>query len=255
MSQRLVPQRLAALVLAILSAAVVTAVYHSSVFSHFSPIRLDVVSTELHASRGALTIALPDLSSLRGHTPVLSLRLRNWGPETKQIGLVREGFPSSRVVAPPDSTIRWNIVLSPQVVRALDVESGDSKRSLELTGDANGWSLTAGEIRNYHVRLGDRPMAVVLPRGANLYTAGAGFVPAAIAICLLALVNALARSKLQAGPLRSTGNGLALLALLVCLACLLLPRISTYKLLLSPSAFLLVAAAIVVTGPVSLVRH
>ena len=103
---------------------------------------------------------------------MLGLRLRNTRAEQRRIGLLRDGLPNARVLLPPDRTIRWEIVLSPDTVRALAAEVGDAARSLELTGDADGWALTALEIRNYHVRLGDRLMAVALPRQADIYTAG-----------------------------------------------------------------------------------
>jgi hypothetical protein len=87
-------------------------------------------------------------------------------------------------------------------------------------------------------------MAVVLPTRAGLYTTGTGFLPVAIALCFLALVNALAHSTAQRSSRRLIGNGLALTASLVCLTCLILPRISPYKVLLSPFVFVLVAAGL-----------
>ena len=62
-----------------------------------------------------------------------------------------------------------------------------------------------------------------------------------------ALVQALA-PKSQRRSLRLIGNGLALTAFLVCVTCLILPRISPYKVLLSQPAFWLVAAATLFTG-------
>ena len=170
MRQRLLFQRIAQLVVAILLAAIAAAVYRSFVFSQFVPIRVDVIGEELHSSNHAVKVTLPDLSTLRGQTAVLGLRLRNTRSEPRRIGLLRDGFPSTRVVLPPDRTIRWDIVLSPETVRALATEVGDAARTLELTGDADGWALTALEIRNYHVRMGDRLMVVVLPRRADAYT-------------------------------------------------------------------------------------
>ena len=54
--------------------------------------------------------------------------------------------------------------------------------------------------------------------------------------------------KSQRRSVRLIGNGLALTAFLVCVTCLILPRISPYKVLLSPSAFLLVAAGLFAPG-------
>ena len=208
MRQRLLFQRIAQLVVAILLAAIAAAVYRSFVFSQFAPIRVDVIGAELHSSNHAIKVTLPDLSTLRGQSAVLGLRLRNTRSEQRRIGLLRDGFPNNRVVLPPDRTIRWDIVLSPDTVRALAAEVGDAARSLELTGDADGWALTALEIRNYHVRLGDRLMAVALPRQADTYTSGTGFLPVGIALSLLALVTALG-PKSQRRSLRLIGNGLA----------------------------------------------
>lgn len=231
--------RVAALGLAIVSAALGSAVYHSSVFSRFVPIRIEVLGAELYASRPVATIALPDLSGLRGETVVLGLRLRNAGPE-KRIGVLRRGFPRNRLVLPPDGTTRWDIVLSPEAVQALET---DGPRSLELTSTAPGWTVTGVEFRNYHVRWGDRLMTAVLPRGADQYTPATGAVPVAIALWLLALANALLPRHPGKGR-RLTGHGLALTAFVVCLTCLVLPRLSPYKVLFAPPAFALVAAGL-----------
>ncbi len=94
------------------------------------------------------------------------------------------------------------------------MDVGDGRATLELTGDADGWALTALEIRNYHARMGDRLMAVVLPRRADVRTAGTGFLPVAIALCFLALVTAFG-PKSQRRSLRLIGNGLSLTAFLV----------------------------------------
>ena len=142
--------------MAILFAVLASAVYRSFVFSEFSPIRIGVVDAEQTASRRIVTIALPDLSNLRGHTAVLAFRLRNGGSEPKRIGLLGDGLPATRVVLPPNRTIRWDVVLSPEIVHALNTPAGDATRTLELTADADVWAVMAFEIRNYHV-LGRRP--------------------------------------------------------------------------------------------------
>ena len=236
-------RRIAQLVVTILLAAIPAAVYRAFVFSQFEPIRVDVVSETLHASRRIITITLPDLSPLRGQTTVIGLQVQNTRLEQRQIGLLRDGFPKNRVVLPPHRTIRWDIVLPPELVQSLDMETGDGARTLELTGDADGWALTALEIRNYHVRVGDRPTMVVLPGRADAYTTGTGFVPVTIALCFVALMHALGSTP-QRRSLRLIGHGLALTALLMCLTCLLVPELSPYKMLLSTGAFLLIAAGL-----------
>jgi hypothetical protein len=242
LSESLYFQRIAGLAVAVLLAATASAVYRSFVFSQFVPIHMDVVGAELHSSGHAIKVTLPDLSKLRDQKAVLGVHLRNTRSEQRRIGLLREGFPNDRVVLPPDRTIRWDIVLSPETVRAL-ADVGEAARSLELTGDADGWALTALEIRNYHVRVGNRLMAVVLPRESQMYASGTGLLPVGIALSFLALVQALG-PKSQRRSRRLIGRGLAVTACLVCLICLILPRVSPYKLLLSPSAFLLIAAGL-----------
>ena len=244
MRQSLLFQRIAKLVVALLLTTIAGAVYRSYVFAQFVPIRVDVIGAELHSSNHAIEVTLPDLSTLRGQRAVVGLRLRNTRSEERRIGLLREGFPNTRIVLPPERTIRWEIVLSPETVQALASDGGDAARSLELTGDADGWALTALEIRNYHVRLGgDRLMAVALPRHAGTYTTGTGILPVGLALSLLALVTALG-PKSQRRSVRAIGNGLALTAFLVCVTCLIVPRISPYKMLLSQAAFGLVAAGL-----------
>ena len=229
--------------MSILLAASIVAVYRSFVFSQFVPIRVELIDAEVHSSHHAITVTLPDLSVLRGQRAVLGLRVRNTGSEPRRIGVLRDGFPNNRVVLPPERTIRWDIVLSPETVGALAVDAGGGARALEITGDTDGWALTAFDIRNYHVRLGDRLMVVVLPRQADTYTPAAGLLPVGIAFSLLALVKILG-PKGQKRSLRLIGNGVALTAFLVCVTCLILPRISPYKLLWSRSAFSLVAAGL-----------
>ena len=136
--------------MAIVFATLASWVYHSFFFSHFEPIRIGVVDAEQTASRHVVAITLPDVSSLRGQRAVLALRLRNGGPEPKRIGLLREGFQGNRIVLPPDSEIRWDILVSPELMQILGA-AGAAARSLELTGDADVWSVTSGEIRNYRL--------------------------------------------------------------------------------------------------------
>ena len=200
----------------------------------------------VHAANHVVTGPLPDLSTLRGQRAVLDLRLRNTRSEPRRIGVLRDGFPNTRVVLPPQRTVGWDFVLSPETVVALAEGRGDAARLLELTGDADGWALTTFQIRNYHARLGDRLM-VALPRDADMYSSATGFLPVGIVLSLLALVLALG-PKPQRRSLRLIGNGLALAAFLVCVTGLILPRISPYKVLLSQPAFWLVAAGLFSPG-------
>jgi hypothetical protein len=156
---------------------------------------------------------------------------------------LRDGFPRNRVVLPSDGTVRWDVVLSPHIIRTLDSEVGAGARVVELTGDADGWALSSVELRNYHLSVGDRPMALVVPKSADAYTHAAGFLPVTIALCFLAVVIALGQASPRR-PVRLIGTAIALAAFLVCLACLVLPRFSLYKVLLSPSAFFLIGMAL-----------
>jgi hypothetical protein len=147
---------------AILFATLASWVYHSSYFTPFEPVRIGVVDAEQTASRRIVAIALPDVSSLRGQHAVLALQLRNGGPEPKRIGLLREGFQGNRIVLPPDDEIRWDMLVSPELMQVLGA-AGAAARSLELTGDADVWSVTSGEIRNYRLYWGGPLSAAVLP--------------------------------------------------------------------------------------------
>ena len=230
-----------------LLAALAAAVYHSFVVSQFVPIRIGVVDLEQTASRRIVTITLPDLSGLRGHTVVLGFQLRNGGSDPKRIGLLRDGLQGNRVVLPPNRTIRWDVVLSPELAEVLGAQAGDAPRTLDLTGNADAWAVMGLEIRNYHLRWGDRVTAVVLPASADRIGAGTGSLPVAIALGVLALVSVVL-PKSPGRSARLIGNGLALTAFLVCLTCLILPRVSPYKVLLSLPAFWLVAAGLFARG-------
>jgi hypothetical protein len=235
-------QKISKLVVAMLFAVIAAAVYHSFVVSQFEPIRVDVVSVERHSADGVVTVTLPDLSTLRGHRVVLGMGLRNTGDDERQIGLFLDGFPVNRVVLPLERTISWQIALSPGNLRALTPGVGHSPRSLELRGDGDGWTLTALDLRNYHVRL-KGGLVTVLPGRADLYRSGTALLPAAIVLSLLALVQALGPRR-QSRSRRLLGEGAALAAFLVCVICLILPRISPYKVLLSRFAFSLIVAGL-----------
>ena len=224
-------------------AALASAVYRSFVFSEFTPIRIAVVDAEQTASRRIVAIALPDLSRLAGQTPVLGFRLRNRGPEPKRIGLSGEGLPTTRVVLPPNRTINWDVVLSPEMLRALRTRAGNGQ-TIELMADADAWAVMGLEIRNYHVRWGEGPMAVALPARADGYTPANWLLPVAITLCMLAFLHALIGTTPQPRPLRLIDNAIVAIALLVCFSCLIVPRLSLYKVLLSPGAFWLIAAGL-----------
>ena len=157
--------RIAALTAASLLAALASTVYHLSGLSEFVPIRLEVVTAEQTAARHLVTVPLPDLASVRGQTAVLGFELRNGGPAVKRIGLLREGLPTFRVELPPNRDTHWTITLSPELVETLYRQAGDAARTLELTADADVWSLMRLEIRNYHAYWGG--IALLPPTGAG----------------------------------------------------------------------------------------
>lgn len=146
--------RLAAVIAASLLAALTATVYHLFGFSEFVPVHIDVITAEHTSARRLVTIPLPDLASLRGQAAVLSFDLRNGGPQATRIGLLRRGLPAFRAELPPNRDTRWVIILSPDLVETLYTQAGDAARTLELTGDADVWSLMSFEIRNYHAHWG-----------------------------------------------------------------------------------------------------
>jgi hypothetical protein len=224
-----------------LVAAAAAAVYRRFVFSQFAPSRLEISGAELHSAGHVVSVALPDLSHLRGQTAVLGVRLRNFRAEPRHIGLLVEGLPTTRIIVPPCGTTPWVVVLPPALMQTL-ADRGGAPGALEVTGDADGWAVIGIEIPNYHRRLGDR-LAVVLLGHASPDTPATGLPAVAIALALAALASAFGTR----GPrtyLQVTAWGLALTSLLVCVTCLALPLISRYQLLLSRPAFLLVVTAL-----------
>ncbi len=244
---RLVRPWIADLLVAILTAAVAAALYRTCVFSQFEPIRADVVSARLQSSGHVVSVALPDLSILRGQTAELGVRLQNTLLVPRRIGVLRAGFPPEPLVLPPSSAIGWDIVLPAEVIRALDREGGERARTLEFTGDADGWTITGVEIRNYHARVGDPLKLVVLAKGPAAHAPGTGFLPVTLLLCVLAIVNAL-EPKPARPSLRLVASALAWSAFVLSLICLLLPAFSAYRVLLSPSTFLLLAAGLFAPG-------
>ena len=163
MTHRPAVNRLAAIGLSILIAVLASGAYRAFGFSEFVPIRLEVVGTEQIAERRIITIPLPDLADVRGRSAILSFRLRNRSAEPRRIGLIHDGLPADRVDLPPNRDTDWTIVVPAELVETLYLQAGDSARTLELTGDADVWSLMAFEVRNYRVRFGERVSMAILP--------------------------------------------------------------------------------------------
>jgi hypothetical protein len=234
-------RRLLNVALAVVLAMIAAAVYRASVFSQFEPIRQEIVNTKLESARNVVTIALPDLSIVRGHTAVVGVDLQNTLLEPRRVAVGRDDVPATPVVLPAYKTVHWDIVLPPDVVRALNVPN--RSRTLELRGDADGWAVTSVELRNYHLRVGARPSIAVVPRGAGSYTPARLALPVAVGLLVVAVAIAF-EPKPQRKILRLIGNGVTFAAVVLCLACLLLPAVSRYHALLSPSVFLLLAGGL-----------
>ncbi len=229
--------------MAVALAAMASAVYRLVVSPQFVAIRVQVVASETYPTRHVVEVPLPDLSTLRGHPAVLGMHLSNTRAEPRRVGLLRDGFPASRILLSPRATVDWNLVLTSAQVEALARDAASATRPLELTGDADGWALTALDFRNYRWRWGEPLLAVGVPRQRNTPASGSSFVAVAILLSLLSLIQTLglpARKRL----LRLAGDGLTLIAVSACVACLFLPRLSLYQVLLSPLGFVLLAAGL-----------
>jgi uncharacterized membrane protein len=139
--------------------------------------------------------------------------------------------------------VRWDIVLAPEVIDALDRQPGDSARTLLLAGNDDDWAVTGFEVRNYYVEIGARPAFAVVPAGADAHTPAGAFGAVATGVFVLAIVSGLWTFS-QRRSMGLAGNGLAFVAFLVCVMCLLLARVSPYKVLLSPGAFLAIVTGL-----------
>ena len=162
------------------------------------------------------------------------MRFHNTGGGQRKLSLRLDGFPSANLVLPRGDEIDWTTVLSPGAVRAL-AGVGESTRSLEVWSDGDGWALSAFDIRNYHARAGEPPLAVVVPERAAIERPASGVLPVGIAFAVLALLTVLwPRSEFLA--VRLVGHGLAVTSSLVMAICL------------DPAASLLLQIAVVATG-------
>lgn len=146
----------------LLIAALASAIYHSLIASQYPLVRVGVVDAEQVAQRRIITVPLPDMSPFQGQRAVLAFRLRNGGAQTKRIGILREGIPAQRIVLPANRDANWDIVLSPENVEALIVAAGDVAQGLELTGDADVWSVMTFEVRTYRPSWAISPLVFFL---------------------------------------------------------------------------------------------
>ena len=181
------------------------AVYRSSVYSQFVPIRLQVVTAERASSAGALAVALPDLSVFGEQRAVVAIKLRNTGGGDRAMTVRLGSLPRVRLALPWQAEIEWATVLSSGAVRTL-AGVGDTPRALELSGDGDGWALSALDIRNYHARVGERPLAVVVPDRAVIGRPASGELAVGLALALLALLAVLL-PRLEFRAVRLVGAG------------------------------------------------
>jgi hypothetical protein len=249
-------QRRAEFVLAILLTGLAGAGARSFVFSGFVSIRIDAIGGEVHASDRHINVVVPELSAIRGHDlAVLGVRLRNARSEPRSIALSLHGLPKHRIELPADETVRWDIVLSPGIVRALTAttNAGARRRLVELTSDEDGWALTALEFRNHHLHLGEAVAVVVLPADARAYSPAPSWVSAAVVVSFVALLILFGVAP-RGTVLGAASRGLAVMAALTCVGCLILPWVSRYRVLLSPWAFALLAAGLLAPVGVRAIR-
>jgi hypothetical protein len=236
------PRRAARLGVAVVLASAAAAVYPSFVHPDFRAIRQAVVTADLRASPRTVRVVLPDLSELHGHRPVFVLRLHNGAPEDRRITVSLGGFPLTRVALAAGGAVRSDLVTAPGVVEALAAAVGESARSIELSGNGDGWILRGLEVRNYHGRAG--PLGIVVVPARTRPNAPFGdFIIVAVCLGGLVLLTAIAGSPSRMWT-RRTCYALTVAAFLCCVGFLVLPAVSAYKVLIARPTFWVIVAGL-----------
>ena len=132
-------RRLVTLLLACLCAAVLDA----RVYTTFERLRFIVVREALEASKGTVTVRLPDVSRLAGQPVAVVLRLALDESASRAVRIAIAGRALATVPLVSGREIRVDLDLPDGAA----LSAGDP---VEIASDGDGWSLTSLEVANVH---------------------------------------------------------------------------------------------------------
>ena len=208
-------------------AAICLVVLATRVAVEFPRIRIRVITAPTSAPEDpTIAVPLPDLSELTGSPAAIVIRLRG-ALEPTRITVTFDSRPVADVLLPASDEIR--------VDAASSVSPGNHQ--IVVRGDRTGWALNALEIANIHGFSRGWFGFVIVPRTRTQFDA----VPIpALVLAFLALLALRPRLDWPANQrLRWICHGGAGIVLLLFGVVLFADRFTPFKLLLSPSAFLI----------------
>lgn len=228
------------------------AVLATHVHLGFERIRVRVVASPLVASDPALTVPLPDLTPLAGAPAAIIARVRGGGEATR-LTLTLDDATLAAVEAPANAETR---------IDASALLTGGHGHTITVSGSRPGWQLDYLEIANVHGFSAGALGFVVVPRGHPGNPRVPWWLAAIVGAGLLALrcsvlaspglkprrsdgvpaVESLPRPGRSESVARVAAGAVAALVLLVFAIVLLADLVSPYRILLSPTAFAILAA-------------
>lgn len=218
---------LLSILLAALCATVL--VFRTYTDTHFERVRMRVVKEPIVATESTLAVALPDLSPLERQATALILRLR--GASDADVIVSVNDTRLGRVSVPAGREVRADFAFTPE---------RDRGRTLTLSTDTTGWTLSYVEISNLHGQARGWVNLLVLPQGRTHSRVVPGWLGVATFIVLV-FAGTLRRAppgRFWRVALRSA----AAFAGAVLLLSLLSPAVGPYRLILS------VGTAVLLTG-------
>jgi len=206
-------------------------VLHGRVYDDFEAQRLHVVRGQHSNAQGTITVQLPDLSPLAGQPAALVLRVSNERPETRVLRVAANGTTVAEVSLAGDRETRVDLVLQ----NSDALSPGDD---LTLTSDGDGWLLAFLEVANIYGFSRGLFEFVVVPASAR--PADRPAVLASLTVfAILMLFPGIPLDTLRNKFVRGTYLALASLVVLLLIAVLVAPWISSFGVLLAAHTFAL----------------
>lgn len=230
-------------------AALCAAAYQGAVAVDYPAALVSLVERPLPATGGVARVELPATGAFVDRTTILRVRLANAASERRSISVAVGALPTGRLVVEPGGTKRADLILSPAFGRVLD---GARPVHVTLQGDGGGWTLTSLDLANFHLKADGAFPVLVVPATASFEAPRSVWPLAGIGVLLLA--------ALPAGRLRERRSATFAAAALpaaastVLAACVVLPLVSSYRVLLPPGVLVAIVVSTFAPSVVRLTR-
>ena len=230
-------------------AALCVSAQPNAVAVRFPAASVSVVEHPLSATGGVVRVELPRTAAFVDQATVLRVRLASTASERRAISVSIGALPRGPLLIDGAGAARADLTLPAGFGGVL---TGSQPVYVTLRGSGAGWSLTSLDLANFHLKTGGAFPVLIVPAAAAFDAPPRGPLLAALGVLLLAsLPVGRTRARRPASVAVATLSAAGAVALA---ACVLLPAVSSYRVLLTPSGFWMVALVAFAPSVVRLMR-